>query len=98
MLTLPKRPVDSLKVGDWARIVKGLYKRDIGLVVEAGEWVRLLVVPRLQPLWVSRDLTQGKRKCSGPTPGPIPILFDQVEFAASRGVRLTETGDFCYHY
>jgi len=53
MLTLPKRPVDSLKVGDWARIVKGLYKRDIGLVVEAGEWVRLLVVPRLWPPWVS---------------------------------------------
>ena len=56
-LTLPKHPVDSLKVGDWARIIKGSYKHDLGLVVEASEWVRLLVIPCLQLPFVSQDLT-----------------------------------------
>ena len=63
-ITLPKGDRDRLEVGQWACIIKGNYRGDVGLVAEVEAWgVRLLVVPRLQLLkFVSCDFsTLGKR-------------------------------------
>lgn len=96
-LTMPTDPVDTLQVGDWARITKGPYRGDLGLVAEVGEWIKLLVVPRLRPSFISRDLSK-KRKRSEPIPPPRPMLFDPISFAADRGVKLTETKPHLYRY
>ncbi|KAG5633398.1 hypothetical protein H0H81_008091, partial [Sphagnurus paluster] len=48
-LKLPNLDADNLKVGDWARIITGRYKDDLGIVAEVGESFKLLVIPRVQP-------------------------------------------------
>jgi hypothetical protein len=49
MLTM-HNPNTVLQVGKWAQVNKGLYKGDVGLVVEVQPWgVELLLIPRLKP-------------------------------------------------
>jgi ribosomal protein L24 len=96
-LTIPADPADSLQVGNWARIIKGPYRGDLGLIAEVGEWIKLLVIPRLQSSYISRDLSK-KRKRSGPTPPPAPMLFDPIQYEADRGVKLTQTGPHSFRY
>ncbi|KAG5649218.1 hypothetical protein H0H81_005371, partial [Sphagnurus paluster] len=100
-LKLPNLDADNLKVGDWARIVTGRYKDDLGIVVEVGESFKLLVIPRVQPEFVTRDLSH-KRKHSAPSPRPSPALFDPIQFVHSWGKNLIQRGHLytyrSYHF
>lgn len=66
----------NLAVGDWARVLKGTYKGDIGYVVavENGT-ISLLLVPRLP---TPSHLDNSKRKRLRSTPPPEPKLFDPL--------------------
>jgi hypothetical protein len=84
---LPKLVEDCFEVGHWARVLRGPYKDDIGLVDSVQTWgVSLLLVPRLPPAWDDRNsTTHKKRKRPQHTPRPPPALFNAFEFVASRG-------------
>jgi len=63
VITLPKLVKARFEVGHWARILRGLYKDDIGLVTSIETWgVSLLLVPHLPPAWDDRNLTTINRK------------------------------------
>jgi len=63
IITLPKLVEAHFEVGHWVRILRGLYKDNIGLVASIETWgVSLLLVPRLPPAWDNRDLTTTNRK------------------------------------
>jgi hypothetical protein len=58
VITLPKLVEDRFEVGHWARVLRGPYKDDIGLVDSIQTWgVSLLLIPRLLPAWDDHDLT-----------------------------------------
>jgi len=88
VITLPKLIEAHLEVGHWARILRGLYKDDIGLVASIETWgVSLLLVPHLLPAWDDHDLTttNRKQKRHQQTSCPPPALFNAFQFVTSRG-------------
>jgi len=88
VITLPKLVKACFEVGHWARILRGLYKDNIGLVTSIETWgVSLLLVPRLLPAWDNRDLTttNRKRKRRQQTSRPPPALFNAFQFVTSQG-------------
>ena len=88
VITLPKLVKAHFEVGHWARVLRGLYKDDIGLVASIETWgVSLLLVPHLPPAWDDRDLTTAnrKRKRRQQTFRPPPALFNAFQFVTSRG-------------
>jgi hypothetical protein len=88
VITLPKLVETRFEVGHWARVLRGLYKDDIGLVASVETYgVNLLLVPRLPPAWDNRDLTttNRKRKRRQQTPRAPPALFDAFHYVTSRG-------------
>jgi len=82
----------NLKEGKWARVQRGLYKGDVGLVVAVKTWgVELLLLPRLcPPLAVS---TLKRKRSSIPT---MPVLFDLVEFSRTYNINPKEQSPNCY--
>jgi len=63
IITLPKLIKARFEVGHWARVLRGLYKDDIGLVASIETWgISLLLVPCLLPAWDDCDLTTTNRK------------------------------------
>jgi len=87
IITLPKLVETRFEVGHWARILRGLYKDDIGLVASIETWgVSLLLVPCLPPAWDDHDLTttNRKRKRRQQTSCPPPALFNAFQFVTSR--------------
>jgi len=73
-------PMSAVKVGQWIRVRKGLYKGDHGLVVRVGAWgARVLVVPRLKAPTPEAD-TSLKRKRTAIK--PEQRLFDPVTFSS----------------
>jgi len=88
IITLPKLVKVHFEVGHWVRVLRGLYKDDIGLVASIETWgVSLLLVPRLPPAWDDHDLTttNRKRKRCQQTFCPPPALFDAFQFVTSWG-------------
>jgi len=88
IITLPKLVEMCFEVGNWARVLRGLYKDDISLVASIETWgVSLLLVPHLLPAWNNRNLTTTNRKqkrCQQ-TSRPPPALFNAFQFVTSRG-------------
>lgn len=100
-LTLPKEDGrGNIEVGQWVGILRGPYKGDLGLVAHVEPWscvLKLLVVPRLKPHFISRDLTtQPKRKRGQGAPQTIPALVNPYDFAATRKLDLREVGPHLY--
>jgi transcription antitermination factor NusG len=87
VITLPKLVEDRFEVGHWARVLRGPYKDDIGIVDSVQTWgVSLLLIPRLPPAWDDpKPTTHRKRKRRQHTPRPPPALFNAFHFVASRG-------------
>jgi len=88
VITLPKLIETRFEVGHWARVLRGLYKDDIGLVASIEIWgVSLLLVPCLPPAWDDHNLTttNRKRKRHQQTSHPPPALFNAFQFVTSRG-------------
>ena len=91
LLTM-KNSNTNLKEGKWARVRRGLYKGDVGLVVAVKTWgVELLLLPRLcPPIAVS---TLKRKRSSIP---PTPVLFDPVEFSRTYNIDPKEQRPNCY--
>ncbi|KAG5648274.1 hypothetical protein H0H81_007098, partial [Sphagnurus paluster] len=77
-LKLPNLDADNLKVGDWAQIITGRYKDDLGIVAEVGESFKLLVIPRVQPEFVTRDLCRKCKHSAKAVPTPA-LAFDDKD-------------------
>ncbi|PPQ74477.1 hypothetical protein CVT25_007836, partial [Psilocybe cyanescens] len=78
--------------GQWVRIIKGLYKGDVGRVESTNAWgVSLLLVPRIA--YRSREEVSLKRKSMRYI--PEPRLFDPLEFR--NAIRDTVDNQFTYH-
>lgn len=98
-LRLPKEHSPILQVGQWVRILKGPYRDDLGLITQVNPWnhgVKLLVVPRLRPEFVSK--AEGKRKRGQRVPRPIPALVNPHEYAATRDVEVNEIEPGSYQF
>lgn len=75
-------PGERLKAGQWVRVLRGAYSRDIAVIEYVGRaHIYLLVVPR-----IATDGSRKKRKAS--TKSYTPHLFDPTKVYG--GARLTE--------
>ena len=81
-IMLPKLIEDYFEVGHWVCVLQGPYKSDISLVDSVQTWgISLLLVPRMLPAWVDRNLTANrKQKQHQHTPRPPPALFNAFQF------------------
>ena len=79
LLTM-RDPITVVKVGQWVRVCKGVYKGDLGFVTRVEAWgAEVLVVPRLKTPTPQGD-TSLKRKRTAIK--PEPRLFDLATFSS----------------
>jgi transcription elongation factor SPT5 len=93
VLRLPKDKELQFEVGQWVRVLKGVYKGDVGYINGLLPWggVRLLMVPRIRP----PDLSTRKRgnlKRPRFTPPPL-TLFDPLVITKTFRVVLKKKGN-----